>query len=415
MQLSDVFDDVPWEEVIRYLPNVKIIICHEICSHAILECIAKFCPKLETLDIQHSYNIASNGLRFLYQKRKGQKLPCPLLKEIFLKFTSANAKSVKNLVKTFPLLERIDYTKLPFVLHSLYKNDFTSLETVPKYIFTHLDLLKCHYIANTVYYDEILKACVKLCPNLRSLYCVVSLEEHLNLCSTLTKLENLNIKCSKDTGMEINDFLKEKGEKLKCLNLCNFAVSLFVLGHHCRNVRQLTLNEVNIQYNPEDSMPILCNIKEFTIENVDLSKSSNCKAICNILTSSLNLEKLYMKKCKSFASEIKNKVLQCCEQSALKFIDFGGSSVDTEFFKVVLLTCSTLKSLNIEGCNVANDREDLNNTANIVPNRPKITFTDNLRSTDDHDELTNDYDEYLAVDRYYKNFVTKFTKELFGE
>lgn len=384
-----------WKDIICYLPNVKSITYQAFCSDDILECVSKYCHELQTLDIKRSYDVTDSGLKYFFQKENGN-VPCPLLKEICLESTSVNDESIKNLIINLPLLEYIDYLELPAVLHSMHKEDYNSLDKAERYKLKRLDLLSYTHIAHTQLYDDILEVCITVCPNLKTLYCPIYKLGHLNLCSKLSDVENLNLSCVKGTCIDVNDVLKEKGGKLISLTLCNCSVSLSILGQYCLRLNRLTMDQVNIHFNESDSIPMFFNLKEFTAENVDLSNSDCCKAICRILTSSVPLETLHLKKCNDFTSEIKASILKCCEQCALKVIGFSGSSVETEFLKDILLTCSTLTALNLDGCDVALELEDdLYRIAETMPNKPEIIFTDEFSYFSDYDEFLNDYEDYL--------------------
>lgn len=362
---------------------MKSITYRERCNDDILQCIAANCPKLETLDVTRSRHVTDEGLKFFCYVKRGkkrdekgeclpqnEKVPCPLLKEIILKCTSVKGEGIEQLLQSLPSLEKIDCLKLPVILYRIQKENIGLLDKIKR--LTHLDL---SWFESQDSYDDILEFCINACPNLKSFICPIYKSAHLDLCSTLPDVANLDldIYCREVTSNEISDFLVKEGGKIKSLTLRDCCFSLVALGQ-CHQLKWLDITAVSIQYDENDTVPIFMNLKVLSIRDVDLSDYRDCKGICLILRSSPFLEKLCFEWCDAFPSEMKAEILQCCEQSALKHVEFSESTVDGDLLKDILLTCPTLETLTLAELDLSPEslKEDLYRIANTLPNKPEI-------------------------------------------
>lgn len=351
--------DVPWKDVICHLSNVKSITYDLFCSDRILQRISKHCTKLETLSVGNSSCVTDKGLKYFSQmkmknrRKRGErpleeyKLSCPVLKKVFLKWTSVRSTGIEQLLRNLPSLVQIHHTDVPAVLHKINKDNLDSPENAIGRNLTYLDLSNCGGFAYKNIYDEIFRVCVTVCPNLKSFTCPIYNSTHLKLCSLLPNVVNLQLEfnCAEDIWAEISNFLKRCGRKLTSVTFRNCSISLLTLGQSCSNLRVLKLDEVSIKCGVCDYITTFNKLKAFTVEGVDISNNANCKAICSILRSP-SLERLHFEVEQSFPPRLKNEFLKCCEQDTLKCIDFGWSPVELDFLVDIIQTCSSLESLN---------------------------------------------------------------------
>lgn len=376
---------LPWKEVIRHIPNVTAITYRDSCNNDILRCIAECCPQLETIDVKYSTDITDDGLKLFSCPTmeneaigagrgvaKGKKLPCRLLKEVLVDFTSVGDKGIEALLKNLPLLEKCDYLDLTNLLHRMHENEIGSLNEIKPYNLTYLNFTNpdCEDI-----YENVLKICFKLCPKLKYLNCLIYEVEHLNMCSVLTDLEDFTLYANGDSVINVDDYLKENGGKLTSLSLHGVAVSLCSLGLNCVRLRSLELwRGVIIQNDGNDSIPSLCNLKEFKFD--DYCDSTDCEGVYRIMRSCPALEYLSLEFCSSFISNSKTEILRLCEQCTLKRVRFIGSCVEEEFLEKILLTCPSLEHLDIVACHAPDESEvnldKLARIAKTTPNKPKI-------------------------------------------
>lgn len=376
---------MPWEEVVRYIPNAKDIIYEDFCCDGFLGSVARFCPNLEVLNVMGSGNVSDEGIRYLCQpverrekKRKNSHpaddqddMPCPRLKEITLYRTAVEDGVMEDLMKKLPSLERVDYDNLPIVFYNLHQEELElgSLDSARKYNLVHLDLSFCTDFSYSRYFDKILEVCVAVCPKVKSLFCPVFKSEHLDLCCKPPLVEELYLCSFEDSGVDVSDFLKQKGGQLTSLSLRKCVVSLSTLGQYCRHLKELKFDRVTIHDKENDPVHhLFYNLERLIVRKPDLSKTENCRALCRILTSAPALEKLLFVMHNTMTPEMKAGILQCCERFALKHLYFW-CPVDAEFLRDVLLTCTTLKSLDFKG---DVELENLRSIAIKLPNMPQI-------------------------------------------
>lgn len=361
---------------------MKVITYNNSCSDDVLRCIAKYCPRLETLNIARSLDVTNDGIKYfcpLKTKGKGlaKTVPCPLLTNIGLKDTKVHQGGIVQLLKNLPSLRKIKYSELPVLIYAMHKNDLGSLAEAKTYNLTHLNLIALISFLYAHIYDDTLKICCTLCPKLKYLYFPVLKLEHLNLCSTLIDIEDVALHCEEESNIDISDFLQQKGDKLKSLSLFKGTVSLSTLSQCCPRLNCLQLVRSSILYDDADSASAFENLKELYVQDMDLSDSGNNKGISHILRSSPLLEDLsfaYLFDI-TFTPEMKRDILGSCKQGTLKHIAFG-FTIDDDFLNRILASCSTLDTLNYYDCYPSREQEaDLYRIAATVPNRPQVLIS----------------------------------------
>lgn len=120
-----------------------------------------------------------------------------------------------------------------------------------------------------------------------------------------------------------------------------------------------------------DSKAVLHNLEEFTVESHD------SEGVCHVLKSAPRLRKLTFSKCMYFRKETKAEMLECCEE--LKDLSFKRCCVGADFLEDILLTCSSLESLHLHGCNMSVASEKtLKEIADTVQNKPQISCHDSF-------------------------------------
>lgn len=176
------------ENAIGHLPNVREISFTEGCNDDALRWIAKYCPKLETLDVSFSNSFSDAGLKNFCEvktprNRTAGRFSCMAslisdldleipFKEIYVSYTDVQAGGIKFLLESFALLEKIGYEPgLPEVLHTIHEtNKICCFRKGKKYNLTHLTI---EFRDTPTIRDGVLESCATLCPNLRSVKCKV--------------------------------------------------------------------------------------------------------------------------------------------------------------------------------------------------------------------------------------------------
>lgn len=328
---------------------MKSITYTHYCNNDVLQTIAEHCHRLEVLDVNFSGDVTDNGVTHFLRVEEGKngnvEVPCPLLTEIHLKRTRVSSEGVAELLKTLPLLKIVNSLELPMALMKIHSMELFTFPKLKFHNLTHLDLSDNCF----VYYDHInevgLKACVSLCPNLKSVIFSVYKSEHLNLCSVLPDAADLNLRfySLRVTREEISDFLRVQGGKITQLHFCNgITVPLSVLGKCCPRLEELRLEWVNVQYDEKFSTPAFNSLKTFSVLYYDLFSPSNCEGISQVLRLSLILNELTLL-CISLPPEMKTAILKCCSQAPLKYINLFYGKVDKDFADNILACCPTLK------------------------------------------------------------------------
>lgn len=352
-----------WKAIMHLLPNVKSVTYTECCNDDVLRSIAQHCPKLEMLNVNFSRNVTDDGIAHFLPvvKRKRRRkigwcptgreyLPCPLLTKIHLQYTDVSVGGIITLLEKLPLLEILDSLELPMVLQRIYKEQ---LFTPRKLNLTHLSL---SFHTRNYYdsYEDIFKACVILCPNLKTVSLSVNKLKQLDLCFLLPDATDLDLCfCSRhSTTAGLNDFLKSQGRKITRLTfLHGTTVPLSVLVQYCRRLKELRMEGVSVECDGNGSTETFNNLKVFSVQLNDLWNSSNCEAICRVLESSPVLEKLLLE-LNTFPAQLKNAILKCCAQAPLRCIDLHEIGNDKKFIRNVLSTCSTLRTFVLYGNNI---------------------------------------------------------------
>jgi len=266
-------------------------------------------------------------------------------------------------------------------------------------------------------FDDALKICLSLCPHLKTFSCPVGNQEHLNLCSKITGLRNLSLFNYQDSPLELNDFLKAKGSKLMSLEVTNFSFSVACLAQSCSCLDTLQLDNVTYQTHAE-TIPLLYNLKSISFESLALVDTVTEKAVTSLLMSSPNAEVLVFKNCQVISSDIKTNILKCCEHGTIQHINFSQSTVESKFIHDVLLTCSTLETLNLERSTLGDDMvemEELEAIASTLPNKPEIVY-DSCYIDDDDFLLNGDYDDFLDSDDddYDNGYDCDYVNDVYG-
>lgn len=172
-----------------------------------------------------------------------------------------------------------------------------------------------------------------------------------------------------------------------------------ILAQNCPRLNSLLMEKVTFDSNDNDSVPVLNNLENISFEKLT-NDSLTTQAVIRLLSPSPNLKRLGFRYCEMFSSDIKTQILKCCEQCELEDVDFTYSDVELEFVQDVLLTCSSLVSLNLDGCEVARsyaEMEELESLALTLPNRPVINYSDHIiHGFSDSDDSYYDYydDDY---------------------
>lgn len=388
-------DDNAWEKVLCHLPNLQFVYFEEF-NDTCLDSIVKFCSKIQTI-ASTSSKISIDSLKQLCYHENGV-YPCPELKEIII----GSSENVKNediafLIKNLPHLEKLDYDNLHEVLYSIHKDHLNTLDSIKPYNLTDLQLLHNIIDPTSLNFDDILKICVSVCPHLKSLSCPVFKKEHLDLCSQLSELKYLTLSNFQDSTIELNDFLKLKGKMLTSLKIQNFSLSISCLVQNCPHLKSLNMNKISLQYNERsETIPVLNNLKDLTFSEMIEAD----KAVTSLMSSSPNLELLSIKGYNLFSADIQTAVLKCCERANLKHVNFKGSGVESKFVQNVLLSCSSLLSLNLEYCELGNDTEEMEKLENIamsLPNKPEILYCEQNSLFSDYDYMY-EYDDFLHTD-----------------
>lgn len=349
--------------------------------------VAIFSPNIEEIDLGFSI-VSSEGVTYLCKNENGETL-CTKLKKLCLEYTVIKEDDVKYLLQNLPSLEIIKYFDLPDVLYSLHKHDLPSLANVQPYNIVALDLHS--HLNDSSSYVDIIKICLSLCPHLKSLNWSLKNNE-VNFFPKLPDLERLHIDNYSASTINIDKYLKGLCVKLTSLTVIDCTVSLSALSESCPRIKELCLNNVHFLVDDDDSKPRFNSLTSLTFKNSNVSK--NIKAICLLLTSSEKMESFTFSGCNLLLSEIKAHILKCCEVNPVNKISFYSSRIDKEYIKDLLLSCQSLRCLNIDYC-LKNYKDELLTFAEILPNKPEIKIRKGCDPEADFFDFDDDFDSFF--------------------
>lgn len=343
--------ELPWEEIICYLSNLKYLFCGISCEEILLKNVAQFCPNIEEI---HAKNCVSfKSVRYFCRNGKGE-FPCSKLKKLCINMNAIWMEDVFYLLKNLPNLEVIDYPTLPIALYQLHKNDLSSLDKVPPYNFIKLDITKKNFC------DEILKVCFTVCPYLKYLTWCLYRKDELSLFPNICCLEVLSIQNNSNEEINIDEFLNTKCSTLTSLEARSFTVSVSILAKSCPQLQNLKLKYCHFILN--ESSKSMFDSSCITFEN--LYSFEDLRAT--------NLKSIAFLGCNLLSSEIKAFILKCCKQCPIKEVSFCESNIEKEFIKELLLN-GILTYLNIQMCfEDKEDEEEILEYAKSLPNKPEI-------------------------------------------
>lgn len=375
-------------DILQRLPNLTKVFCSRFCNDVILENLAKFCFKLVELDVSFS-NVTDNGIKYLCKNDKGF-VPCPKLKILNILRTRITDEGVEYLIQDLHSLEKIYHKNLPKVLYSRHKKDLLEFGSMHCYNLVELNTLNCTHLP---YYNDLLKICLKMCPNLKAIRCSITRKEQLslfhNICIKELYLEYSpyieNIKYE-----NASNFLKSNGGNLTYLKLRHWDISAIDLAASCPKLKHLCLCQVSFTDN-QDSEFLFPSLVRCDLEWIwDISGSTHeeskmCKAIRFLLLHSPKLRVLKMYNCSLYLNT-EREILKFCENDFLKEITFEECFIYSDDVKKILLNCPSLIFLNLYDCDF-NDQEieEFRKFAQNLPNRPCISVDRFERSKYDYD------------------------------
>ena len=373
------------KDILQRLPNLTKISCFGYCNDAVLENIAKFCPKISEINASFS-SVTDNGVKYLCKNENGA---CSELKTLFIFGSKVTEEGVENLIQNVPSLEKIYYKYVPQVLYSLHKEDLPKLANVRCYNLVELNLLKLSYLP---YYPDILKISLTVCPKLKSIGCCISDKDQLKLFNN-TNLEDLHLKClTPNPEINLSNFLRSNGHNLVYLKASNCVISPFDLATSCPKLECLCIDYVSFTNNNNSEFEFRCLVK-CDLQNIHdrwYSAYHDCtmdKAIRCLLLKSPNLQKLAIICCSLF-SDTERQILKYCENHFLEEITFESLYIEMDYLKEILLSCPTLTTLNVEDCHCNyQDEKELIEFAQTLPNKPHIDVDGLVLHSDEYDYI----------------------------
>ncbi|KAG8199470.1 hypothetical protein JTE90_009318 [Oedothorax gibbosus] len=396
-------------ETVCHLKNVEIIDIPRHCNDETLKNISIFCTKLKELHIDYSSDVTEAGLELLCKDRDTE---C-LIQVLSIKLVKlSNHATIKFLLKNMPYLEVLEFTYLPSILYSIHEEDLknNTLETAKKYNLTKLDF---SYSYDTKL-ELFLKVSTEVCPNIKTLNIHIRSEKELNLISRFSNLEDLTIATMlqdpREPRIDINNFLKSNGSRLKHLKLNRFSLSVSNLIQSCPKLENLTLSAVEFQKHATkraSSNTRLSSLHELCLEDITFSEQYAEDSVTDILLSSPNLERLSFKDCVFMFenSEINTKLAKYCEDCMLQYLRFNNCNVELALLESIILTCPSLTYLAIDSCeNISyNDVSNLQMLRNTASGFINIVFRDLVSDDEsyvytDYDDFSDDYDHYSDDD-----------------
>ncbi|XP_035210435.1 uncharacterized protein LOC118184818 isoform X2 [Stegodyphus dumicola] len=360
------------KEIIGLLKNAEYLNASSECDDETLQIISKCCPELKELDLRIAFQVTDKGLRSLCES-SGTVESSGTLNLRVLRLDSAVIKeeTVTFILQSMPSLEIFSHRYVPRALCSLHNDGLHENET---FSLTELDLRL--YVSDLL---EVLTTCTLLCPNIAKFYCLVTTQEHVDLCCKFPKLEDLTIRGLIQRPINLNNFLQIKGCNLISLDAENISISIPVLIENCQKLQKLRLNNVAFQHTKDDCMSILKHLKEFSsYPGASSSGASSAEALILILNTSPNIERLSVLHTEFSDLQLRNALLKYCELNSLKRLEFIYSDVDVNFLVLILQLCSSLQKLKIDYCYCISSEEIalLNEISSASRNAPEIIWND---------------------------------------
>ncbi|KFM58582.1 hypothetical protein X975_25837, partial [Stegodyphus mimosarum] len=390
------------KEIIVLLQNVEYLCIPHECDDETIKLISKSCPNLKELDLRDAIYISDEAVKSLCGDGF-ESLGIRSLRILRLDCADISNETIAFILKNMPSLEIFIHCHLTRVLYSLHKMDLIEdkLHTIKKYSLTEL-YFGSDYSTDLV---EVLTICTVLCPNVKKLSCPVDMQEHIDLCSKFSKLEDLTLhNFNTQSPLNLDAFFKLKGSNLIALSIEGFSLSTSVLIQNCQRLEKLRLKNVDFQCTKNASVPTLRLLREFSIDTENLPISLAAEALSLILKSSPNIENLSILHSELTDLQLNNTLLKYCEQNTLKCLNFSFSEVDVNFLVLVIISCTSLKRLNVEFCKDIHieDIDMLTQAASSTKNVPEIIWNDDEISDfslySDYDDFIDDYDAYDGYD-----------------
>ncbi|GFS39486.1 uncharacterized protein TNIN_432631 [Trichonephila inaurata madagascariensis] len=339
-------------EVLVNLQNLKILHLHSFAEDTILEMLPTCCAKLEELSMIKS-RITEKGLISLCQRENnGDETRSLNLRVIDLSGITQINDGVSYLLKNMPSLEIIVYQDLHLVLSNMYKLDVHKASE-DKYNLTSFAIPYANTSNCSPRIQDVLCILSMCCPYIKVLSVPIETKQDLESISKLSELEDFSaVDISLTADLDLNWFLKQKGETLKRFKILKFRISVDTLIQNCPNLESLTLQYTCFHLSdPNINLKQLNYLYELYIKSIHYNGNSK-QAVIDILNCSPKLENLAFFDCEfKHDDEFATKFTKYCEDSNLHVLTFNTCDLDMPWLQAILLTCSSLKTLVLDQCN----------------------------------------------------------------
>ncbi|GFS39484.1 uncharacterized protein TNIN_432621 [Trichonephila inaurata madagascariensis] len=337
------------------------------------------CAKLEELSMIMSC-ITEKGLISLCQKENnGDETRSLNLRVIDLSGITQINDGVSCLLKNMPSLEIIVYQDLHLVLSNMYKHDVHKASE-DKYNLTSFTI-PYGYTSNCFpRIQDVLCILSMCCPYIKVLSVPIETKQDLESISKLSELEDFSaVDISLTADLDLNWFLKQKGETLKRFKIRNFRISVDTLIQNCPNLESLTFQYTCFHLSdPNINLKQLNYLYELYIKSIHYNSNSK-QAVIDILNCSPKLENLAFFDCDfKHNDEFATKFTKYCEDSNLHVLTFNTCALDMPLLQTILLTCSSLKTLVLDQCYDidSNNIEALYKVSLSLKNKVEISWND---------------------------------------
>ncbi|GFQ95966.1 uncharacterized protein TNCT_611911 [Trichonephila clavata] len=335
------------ECILSMTPNIELI---ESCVEFDLKVIQK-CNNLKVLKL----NFVSSAPVYSFLEQVNRYfLPHSELR--VLEFFEDERHRISHLdlipiLHCCPTLKEIN-TDISRTLELLHRDEMVNGTLNAKY-----NLQKC-FLGNSFVEDGFatltaVRIAALTCPDMKEVNILVSDTETIYALSDFKNLETLLIQWELLDGGDFNlgivPLLKERGEKLKSLQINNFyAVDFAAVGLYCPHVESLKFEFWSENGEYDDSLGYFRELKYLFLELMESDQYCSEKALMVLLSSCTNLIELQIRNVKALSGSVLKKILQRNPLSNIKKCIISDCNLSEEDSRDLLASWEALRHIQFE-------------------------------------------------------------------